>query len=638
MRKIILLLLIITTVNILFAQVNRSIDGAGNNLANPSWGAIETPFKWYSTVSYSDGMNTPAGNTRPNARAVSNIVSTQSQFEDNELGLSDFVWAWGQFIDHDIVLTESTSPPEQFNIPVPSCDAFFDPNCTGSMVLHFNRAAFDTNTGSNTNNPRTHINKTTAFLDASMVYGSAFFRAAWMRTYTDGKMKTSLNDLLPYNTLTGKLGALVDPNAPPMVLEGNIPTKYFISGDIRANEQPTLTALHIIFLREHNRLCDVLKAENPTWSDEELYQRARKWVGAFLQSITYEEFLPTIGVPIDAYTGYDATVDPTIMNVFSTAAFRFGHSAVSGRLTRYDKFDDTLSFGNVDLRTAFTNPLFIENEDGVEPFLRGLAAQKHQKIDAKIVDDLRNFLFGAPGSGGLDLAALNIQRGRDKGLADYNTIRQNFGLSRVNAYNEINSDQLTQVQLQTTYNSVDDIDAWVGLLSEEHLPNAILGETMTTILQHQFEALRDGDRFYYENDPTFSTTDINEIKNTTLADLIKRNSTITSLQPNVFIAKPRNLVSVEVIPFRQLRQIHLTAYPNPIQQYFNLRVQAVKTGKGTLQIIDASGKIVKTQNLQLVRGENTFEFELDDILANGLYTILLTLDGDRGQLKVLKVQ
>lgn len=73
--------------------------------------------------------------------------------------------------------------------------------------------------------------------------------------------------------------------------------KTFVAGDIRAAEQPGLTSLHTLFMREHNRLCDVLSQQGLT-DDEEIYQIARKWVGGMIQSITYHEFLPALGIPM----------------------------------------------------------------------------------------------------------------------------------------------------------------------------------------------------------------------------------------------------------------------------------------------------------------------------------------------------
>lgn len=632
--KLILLILIFPSITA-FGQNIRQLNGSQNNLTNPSYGAANTNFVWVTSVDYADGISTPSGANRPSSRFISNMISHQDSFMANEKGLSDFVWAWGQFIDHDMMLSVSANPTELIEIAVPMCDPYFDPNCTGTVTMPLRRAEYDPNTGTSVANPRTPINRASAFLDASVVYGTEAFRLAWMRTYQNGKMKTSLDNLLPYNTVTGKIGAAIDPNAPPMALDGGFPQKYFVSGDIRANEQPTLTVLHTLFLREHNRICDEILQANPTWTDEQIFQRARKILGALLQAVTYEEFLPTIGVMLSVYEGYDPTIDPGIMNVFAGAAFRFGHSAVTGNLVRYDE-EEIFSFGSVDIRTAFANPTFLEEQGGIDPFLRGLAAQEHQFIDNKVTSDLRNFLFGNPGSGGMDLVALNIERGREKGLPHFNLLRQNFGLAPLNNFSEITSNVLLQQQLQQLYGTVDSIDAWVGLLAEDHAPNAVLGMCMVEIMRHQFEALRDGDRLYYENDTTFSNTEIATIKATRLADIIRRNTDIITIQDSVFYAQERDLVSVELLPFQQIRTLELSAYPNPTQKYFTLKANVVKNSTGILQIFNASGQLVRKEKLNFVTGNNEFTLEIDDALVSGVYTITVNLDGDRGSLKILK--
>lgn len=630
-----ILFILICSPILMFGQNIRPLDGSQNNLNNPSYGAANTNFVWSTSVDYADGISVPSGANRPSARVVSNTVCHQDSFMANEKGLSDYVWAWGQFIDHDMMLSVSANPTELLEIVVPMCDPYFDPNCTGTVTLPLRRAEYDPNTGTSVANPRTPVNRASAFIDGSVIYGTDAFRLAWMRTYQNGKMKTSLDNLLPYNTVTGKIGATIDPNAPPMALDGGFPQKYFVSGDIRANEQPTLTVLHTLFLREHNRICDEILQANPTWTDEQIFQRARKILGALLQAVTYEEFLPAIGVTLSTYEGYDPTIDPGIMNSFSGAAFRFGHSAVTGNLVRYDE-DEVFSFGSVDIRTAFANPTFLENQGGIDPFLRGLAAQKHQHIDTKITSDLRNFLFGNPGSGGMDLAALNIERGREKGLPHFNLLRQNFGLPPVNTFSEITSDVTLQQQLQQLYGTVDSIDTWIGLLAENHAPNSVFGMCMVEIMKHQFEVLRDGDRLYYENDTTFSDAEIATIKATRLADIIRRNTDIITIQDSVFYAQERDLVSVEFLPFQQVTTLELSAYPNPTQKYFTLKVNMVGNGTGILQIFNASGQLVRKEKLNFVTGNNEFTLEIDDALVSGLYTITVNLDGDRGSLKILK--
>ena len=336
-----------------------------------------------------------------------------------------------------------------------------------------------------------------------------------------GCLKTSDGDLLPFNT-EGLANA------------GGTSETLFLAGDVRANEQIGLTAMHTLWVREHNRIANELAQQDPRASDEQLYQRARAIVIAQMQAITFNEFLPALlgedAVP--DYRGYDRRVDPSIANEFSTAAYRFGHSMLSPELQRLNNDGTTAAEGNISLRDAFFSPDEISN-NGIDSLLVGLANQQAQEIDSQIIDDVRNFLFGPPGSGGFDLASLNIQRGRDHGLADYNQIREDYGLDPVTSFADITSDVDAQLALQQAYGDVDSIDAWVGGLAEDHLPGSSMGELITAVLVDQFTRLRDGDRFWYQE--TFRGRELRmDRQHDLMADVIERNTDITGLQDNVF--------------------------------------------------------------------------------------------------------
>ncbi len=618
------------------AQVNRSYDGTGNNVNNTEWGAAKKAFRNLVTNGFADLVSEPGGVGRENPRVISNVIGSQTEFIANELELSDFIWGWGQFIDHDVNLNDDNFS-ENNDIPVPECEPLFDPNCTGSMAIRMFRSLSDPNTGTGPGNPRKHINEITSFIDASGVYGSDAQRADWLRTQVGGKLKTSNGGLLPWNTIDGEFDSAIDPDAPFMVLDGfPIPEKFFVGGDIRINEQPGLTCFHTLWVREHNRLCDELAIAHPNWSDEELFQRARKIVGALIQTVTYEEFLPNIGITLTPYSGYDGRVRSDILNTFSAAAYRFGHTMINGRLVRYEEDGSDWSFGALDLRDGFFNPLIIKNEGGIEPFFRGLAAQEHQLVDPLIMDDIRNFLFGPPGAGGIDLLSVNLARARERGLPDYNTIREDLQLARHSNFTSLTSNVELQDKLDAVYGDIDDVDPWIGFMSEDHLSNSIIGEGLDRILKMQFEILRDGDRYYYENDPAFTADEINEIKSTTLSEVILRNTIIETLQENVFVAEPRGALAVELFPFPEIRTIKLTAYPNPVQKYFNLSIETSRPTQATLGIWDVNGRPVSEEKLDLSQGRNEFKFELSDALANGLYVISLKSDYGQGQLKLIK--
>ena len=525
----------------LFAQEVRTYDGSNNNLANPKWGATFTELSRVAPAAYSDKISAPAGVQRQNPRKISNALFAQNGPLSDQLGLSDFVWVFGQFIDHDITLSEGSTEPAMISVNFP--DPQFNPGgAIPNVVIPMMRNKPMEGTGTSEDNPREHFNEITAWLDASSVYGSDAFRANWLRTFRDGKMKTSTGNMLPFNTTNGEFDGTVDIDAPHMADDVGFASRLFVGGDVRANENVLLTSYHTVFVREHNRIADELMLQHPDWQDEQIFQHARKMVGGILQRITFDEWLPAMGVHLAPYAGYNPQVDPSIINGFSAAAFRLGHTLLSGDILVMDAEGNERPEGPMKLRDAFFNPMALIDNGGVDPFFRGMGAQVQQQLDAKIVDDVRNFLFGPPGAGGLDLAAININRGRERGLPDFNTYRASLGMTPYRTFREISDDEEVIEALQSNYTSINDIDAWVGMLAESPMDGALFGETVMAFMHLQFSAIRDGDRFYYENDPTLSDAEKAAIKATTMRDVVMRNTDIKLMQDNVFEAvEPREI-------------------------------------------------------------------------------------------------
>ncbi len=529
-------LTVMTVAQTVDTDLYRTIDGSFNNPNNPEWGAAGTNLLTITGLAFADSISMPTGQNRANPREISNTLFSQSGLINDPLALSDFCWVWGQFIDHDIGLTPDG--PEDFTIHVPAGDPVFDPQGAGQAVIPMLRSLFDFNTGTSPQNPRQFPNIITAFVDGSGVYGSTEERAHWLRSFEGGKLKTSQGNMLPFNTVTGEYIDAIDHDAPEMDNPTGISDKYYVAGDVRANENPLLLSFHTLFMREHNRLCDKISFEHPDWNDEEIYQHVRKLVSGLIQSILYEEWLPVIGVQLPEYQGFNPEVNPQLMNVFTAAAFRLGHTLLNGDLKRLDNEGEVIPQGNLALRDAFFNPLVVLETGGIEPFFKGMAVQVQQKLDPKVIDDVRNFLFGAPGAGGLDLAAININRGRERGLPDFNSIRQAIGLEPYLFYQQINSDASVFTRLLTLYSDINDIDPWAGMLAEEPLPGALFGETIMTLMTMQFSALRDGDRFFYLNDTTLTQRELDWIRDTRLRDVIMYNTGINLMQDNVFKAMP----------------------------------------------------------------------------------------------------
>ncbi|MDF1698936.1 MAG: peroxidase family protein, partial [Saprospiraceae bacterium] len=282
-------------------QADRSIDGFGNNKENPEWGAVGHVQPRFSLADYADGISIPKLDSeygRENPRVISNMLFAQENTISSELALSDYTWVFGQFVDHDIILSENGLEVLE-NIVVPGDDNFFTPGA----IIRMTRSEVAEGTGESIENPRQHVNKITAYLDLSQVYGSDEYRADWLRSKIDGKLKVSKGNMLPWNTIDGEFNSNVDQGSPFMADDTHTLIKMYVAGDIRANENPLLIAFHTLFVREHNRICDQEKEIHPGWNDDRLYQAARKKLIAYYQNIIFNEWLPALGVELPAYNG-----------------------------------------------------------------------------------------------------------------------------------------------------------------------------------------------------------------------------------------------------------------------------------------------------------------------------------------------
>ncbi|MDX1963350.1 MAG: peroxidase family protein [Pirellulales bacterium] len=542
----------------------RSLDGSANNLNITAQGAANTPIIRFQYAAFypGDGRGTtmlqpPAA---PNPRALSNSfaqafadrVDSRGLLE-NSRNLSDYIWQWGQFLTHDLDLSTQSAANGVNPIAVPTGDPQFDPLHTGTQIIPFTRSDFVISPATQI---REQLNRVTSYIDASQVYGSDATRARALRTLNDGKLLTSAGNLPGFNTG----GFLNDNNNPSLTAD-----QLFFTGDVRANEQVGLTALHTVFLREHNRLADLIAARqaaslpaDPIARDEEIYQRARRIVGAEMQIITYREFLPALmgqfAPRAESYSYLDF-IDASVTQTFSHALFRIGHSQNSPTIQLVNgngQIIDSLS-----LRDGFFNPALLrDNPDHVNQILRGLAVQRAQATDLHYVEELRSFLFGPPGAGGLDLLALDIQRGRDHGLPSYNQSLLAYAGDFRATVQQITPDVELQAVLTDLYdididpNNIGNIDLIVGALAEPQFFGE-LGQSAFIVIDNQFRRLRDGDRFFYLGEAAGLYDNINgeyalrseirdllDLDQLTLSRVIKWNTDIGYLPENVFFAGP----------------------------------------------------------------------------------------------------
>lgn len=414
-------------------------------------------------------------------REISTIVSDQSGLTSNSNRLNELFVFFGQFIDHDFAASPLNSAEEE-NIEIAADDVL-----APLTVLEFTRSSRSPIV---VGDPRERpITSLSSALDLTTVYGFDQMRNDFLRVENSCLLKTSAGNNLPFNTG----GLSNEPTSGP---------EFYIAGDLRVTEQPVLTALHTVFLREHNRICGLLDgAAGLSLSASDSYNIARAInIGQF-QKIVYEEFLPAIigSRGLGRYSGYQPTVDPTISLEFTTAAFRFGHTMVGNGIPLINSIGVRLPI--IPPEEMFFRASDLSGSD-VGDLLRGSAGTRAQEVDTMVVDALRNILFrNVDDEEGIDLIALNLQRGRDHNVGSFNDLRQEFVGSRVTTFAQITSSAAMQQRLEEAYGSVDNIEAWPGLMAENKPAASGLGLTLRAMWLREFGRLRDGDFwFYLDND------------------------------------------------------------------------------------------------------------------------------------------
>uniref|UniRef100_A0A8D2IIV4 Thyroid peroxidase n=1 Tax=Varanus komodoensis TaxID=61221 RepID=A0A8D2IIV4_VARKO len=587
----------------------RHITGACNNREHPRWGASNTALARWLPPAYEDGLSQPKGWNHgflhngfplPSVREVTRKIIEVSNEDVTEDELhSEIIIVWGQYIDHDLAFTPQSGNRLSFQGEVncqltcenqDPCFPIQPSSCTDTFstsmdCMPFYRSSPACTTGHqgvllgnlSVLTPRQQINSLTSFLDASTVYGSTTTAEHKLRNLTskEGLLRTNMHyfdngrEYLPF------VDKVPSPCAQDPKADKAERIECFTAGDTRSSEVISLAALHTLWLREHNRLARALKRLNPHWSSESVYQEARKIVGALHQIITLRDYIPKIIGPdafnqyVGPYKGYNPTVNPTVANVFSTAAFRFAHAAIHPVIKRLNtQYQDDPNLPNLQLHEVFFTPWRLIKEGGLDPLLRGILATpaKLQVQDQLLNEELTKKLFVPSTNGSLDLASLDLQRGRDHGLPGYNDWREFCDLPRLRT----ESDFITVMENRTVvrkimdlYRNPNNIDVWLGGIVESLLPNATTGPLFACIIGKQMKALRDGDRFWWESSNVFTEAQRRELGKYSLSRLICDNTGLTEAPPDAFILGkfPKDFESCANIPSMDLGAWQETLQP-----------------------------------------------------------------------------
>lgn len=415
--------------------------------------------------------------------------------------------------------------------------------------------------------------------------------------------------------------------------------RHFITGDGRGNENIGLTAVHHVFHSEHNRQVEDVKKQvldiaasgrlddiaflnewllvdvtalpadlsSLKWDGERLFQTARFVTEMQYQHLVFEEFGRKVQPNIDLFVFNTTTdVNPAIFAEFAHTVYRFGHSMLTDHLkllplnaagqpvdANGTPLANALGWEGIDvgLIEAFLNPILFDQNGSVSAeqaagaIVRGLTQVRGNAIDEFVVESLRNNLLGLP----LDLAAINIARGRDAGIPTLNEARvqlyaasssswlkpyeswADFGANLKTPASIINfiaaygthpliTSALTleakrdaamtllfgganaPADAYDFLNGVGSwanqetglnlVDLWIGGLAERVMPfGGMLGSTFNAVFELQMENLQEGDRFYYLS-RTQGLNLLNELENNAFSKLIMANSDLVQPGPD----------------------------------------------------------------------------------------------------------
>uniref|UniRef100_A0A3P9DSH1 NAD(P)H oxidase (H2O2-forming) n=1 Tax=Maylandia zebra TaxID=106582 RepID=A0A3P9DSH1_9CICH len=527
-------------------------DGWYNSLGYPRRGAVGTHLMRLVPAHYSDGVYHPVQEPLlPNPRRLSRLLAggpSGLPSTRNQTVLSLF---FGYHVTFEIFDSRTPGcPPEFMHIPVPKGDPVFDPTASGKVLLLFQRGPWDKESGQSPSNPRIQVNLVTAWIDGSSIYGPSTSWSDSRRSFSGGLLTSGSEWNMPKKG-GRQMWSAADPSTREAVAEG-----LYELGNAWANENVFTAAEGIIWFRYHNHIASKLHNNHPEWSDEELFQNARKTVVATFQNIALYEWLPAYlnGKKLPPYPGYQKFVDPGISPEFQAAAIRFGITMAPPGVYMRNRTCHFREIINIDGSTSpamrLCNSFWKRQEvnmkksQDVDDLLMGMASQIAEREDNIVVEDLRDFMYGPLRFTRTDLVAMTIQRGRDFGLRSYTEIRKALDLPPVNKFEDINP-ELNHTNPQLLRDIAELYDGDISKL--ELFPGGLLetldgpGPVFSAIVLDQFERIRNGDRFWFENKQNglFTDKEIQAIRSVTYRDVLiaVTSAEASHIQNNVFFWK-----------------------------------------------------------------------------------------------------
>lgn len=447
----------------------RTDDGSFNDLEHPQMGMAGTRFG--RNVPLSDGFPDGQSIMAPNPRTVSRQLMTRDDFIPATI-LNVLAAAWIQFENHDWFSHGENQTKKKFEIPLDEGDDWPEEY----RPIEIGKTAVDeTHEGSGGTNPPTFINHVTHWWDGSQIYGSDSETVNKLRSHKDGKLIIGEDGLLP-----------LDP-------ESGIDSTGF-----NDNWWVGLTLLHTLFAKEHNVLCDHLKQEYPTWSDQQLFDHARLINAALTAKIHTVEWTPAIlphtATDIALNVNWSGFLGEDFRSIFGRLGPGELLSGIPGSPTEHhaapfyltEEFvsvyrmhpliPDDYQYFNLEGQLIQERDFFessgkrtriVVNEVGIENLFYSLGIAHPGAVT---LHNFPRFLqFHKRDNGEVfDLAAVDILRDRERGVPRYNRFRELLGRGRVKSFEEITSNQVWADEMRKVYNNdIDSVDLMVGMLAED---------------------------------------------------------------------------------------------------------------------------------------------------------------------------
>lgn len=509
------------------ALVARTADGAYNDLDHPTMGRAKTRF----------GRNVPLEKTKvddaslldPSPREVSRELLTRDTFKPATI-LNLLAAAWIQFEVHDWFSHGSNDHTRTIDVPLAPDDPW--PSADRVMPVERTRPDFTRLATADPTIP-TFTNRETHWWDASQVYASDIETQLKLRSGVDGKLTLDAAGLLPE-----------DPSHPGLDLTG-----------VNGNYWVGLSLLHHLFALEHNALCDRFKQEFPSWSDDELFDKARLVNSALIAKIHTIEWTPGImphptvkaamfgnwygiadriyqhlgRIGKDILTGIpgsdtDHHAAPYAITEDFVAVYRMHplvpddlvfQSLDPGRQPESLEFPDIAGSRTRGVVTRFGLPDLFYSFGLLHP--GAITLNNFPRHLQRLKQD------GAPD---LDLGTIDLLRDRERGVPRYNEFRRLFDMPAVKSFEALTTDPAVAARIKRVYgNDIEKVDLLVGLLAEP-LPEGFgFSETAFRVFVLMASRRLKSDRFFTRDyrPEIYTKTGIDWIEQNTMGTVLRRH-------------------------------------------------------------------------------------------------------------------